>query len=132
MEKNATVVIILLAVAGLLWWSIGERVLSSSHEDVAPTVQGTGVVHHIVLTKDGYSPKESIVGRGDTVLFGNKTGRPFWPASNLHPSHRDYPEFDPKEPIMADETWSFTFTEEGEWKFHDHLAPYFTGTITVE
>jgi plastocyanin len=85
----------------------------------------------ITLTEDGFTPSEVTVKRGTTVAFVSENGKLFWPASNLHPSHALYPEFDPKLPIQSDEAWSFTFTKVGEWKYHDHLAPYYTGVITV-
>ncbi len=85
----------------------------------------------ITLTEDGFVPDELTLRVGDTVVFNTTTGNMFWPASNLHPSHLIYPEFDPQGPVQPDDTWGFTFTEAGEWKFHDHLAPYFTGVLTV-
>ncbi len=87
--------------------------------------------HTITLTKDGFVPDTVTIKKGDTITFKTTTGNMFWPASNLHPSHLLYPEFDPKEPVQPDASWSFTFDKVGKWQFHDHLAPYFTGTITV-
>lgn len=86
----------------------------------------------VVLTKDGFQPETLTINKGDTVVFSTTAGRQFWPASNLHPSHDIYPAFDPQIPIEPDKTWSFTFAKEGTWQFHDHLAPYFTGKITVK
>lgn len=90
----------------------------------------TSRAYTIELQKDGFSPRELTLQKGDTVTFVSKT-RVFWPASNLHPSHTIYPEFDPKEPIKAGDSWSFRFEKPGTWKYHDHLAPYFTGIIEV-
>jgi plastocyanin len=87
--------------------------------------------HIITLTDKGFEPSAVTIKKGETVAFVTNTKNLFWPASNLHPSHLIYPEFDPQEPVQPDEAWSFTFEKTGEWKFHDHLAPYFTGTITV-
>ena len=85
----------------------------------------------VTLTKDGYVPRELTVEKGTVVAFVSENGALFWPASNLHPSHGIYPEFDPKAPIQPNDAWSFTFDTAGEWKYHDHLAPYFIGVITV-
>lgn len=123
--------VVVLLVAGLVvfGWFI------SGHLKNAPQVdrisQRSGTEHFITLTEEGFVPGELSIARGDTVTFATGVGRPFWPASNLHPSHRDYPAFDPKEPIMPEDTWQFTFSEVGTWKYHDHLAPYFTGVIIV-
>lgn len=87
--------------------------------------------HTVNLTQDGFSPKEITINKGDTVIFTTKRNQPFWPASNLHPTHEIYPEFDPKKPIEPDESWSFTFSKVGKWKYHDHLASLYRGVINV-
>ena len=85
----------------------------------------------VVRTKQGFVPQSIHIKKGDTVRFVTDTGAPFWPASNSHPSHGTYSEFDPKEPIPADGSWSFTFTRVGSWGFHDHMAAGVQGTIVV-
>ena len=97
-------------------------------------VVATGVQHSIVLTKEGYEPSEITISVGDEIEFSadSSYGNLHWPASNVHPSHDIYPEFDPLKPIEAGASWSFVFSQEGEWRFHDHLAPYHTGVVTVE
>ncbi len=85
----------------------------------------------ITFTTNGFSPLKIQINKGDIVTFYNETENAFWPASNFHPSHSLYSDFDPKKPIGVGASWSFTFTEPGEWKFHDHLSPYFEGTVVV-
>ena len=85
----------------------------------------------IELRKDNFYPRELTIQKDGTVKFISKT-RGFWPASDIHPAHGIYPEFDPGKPIKGGGSWSFRFDEAGEWKYHDHLAPYFTGKIIVE
>lgn len=85
----------------------------------------------ITLTETGFSPQTVTIARGDTVVFTTTRDRPFWPASDLHPTHEIYPEFDPKKPIDPDKSWSFRFDRVGTWNFHDHLDSYFRGTIEV-
>lgn len=88
--------------------------------------------HSVVLEAVGYSPAELTVRKGDTVVFTTTTGKQFWPASDLHPTHTIYPEFDAQQPINPNASWSFTFTKVGSWSYHDHLAPLFLGTINVK
>ncbi len=90
-----------------------------------------GQGNNIVLSDKGFSPKELTITVGDTVTFTSERGKFFWPASNLHPSHTTYSTFDSMEPVNPDSSWSFTFDKVGSWKFHDHLAPYFTGVLYV-
>ncbi|KND48242.1 MAG: hypothetical protein AB199_04410 [Parcubacteria bacterium C7867-004] len=85
----------------------------------------------VTLTADGFSPSEITIPVGGTITFRSTTGKLFWPASDLHPSHLLYADFDPKKPVEPEASWSFTFTKAGMWRFHDHLAPYYTGTVTV-
>jgi len=85
----------------------------------------------VTLTSEGYVPENLTVSIGTTVTFQTELGKPHWPASNLHPNHDIYPEFDPLKPISSDETWSFTFDKVGEWDFHDHLRSYYRGHIKV-
>lgn len=85
----------------------------------------------VVLREEGYDPATVTVTKGTTVIFTSTRNEAFWPASDLHPTHDIYPEFDPKEPIEASKSWSFRFDKVGSWKYHDHLFPYYRGTITV-
>ncbi|MEX2090759.1 MAG: hypothetical protein WD989_01340 [Candidatus Paceibacterota bacterium] len=85
----------------------------------------------IELNEDGFSPKEVAVVRGQKVVFKTTRDKPFWPASDLHPTHGIYPEFDPQEPIEPEKAWSFQLNKAGEWKYHDHLFPYYRGVINV-
>jgi plastocyanin len=88
--------------------------------------------HTITLTEDGFKPNHLVIAEGETVTFKTNRGTPFWPASNVHPTHTAYPDFDPKKPIAPDATWSFTFTKAGTYLFHDHIASLFEGEIIVE
>jgi plastocyanin len=130
--KKELLILVIVALLGALFIGYQYFFLNSTPaletKPVAEVPEGAVVV---TLSKDGFSPDEISIQVGDTVAFRSTAGEPFWPASNLHPSHTIYPEFDPQKPIQPDAVWSFTFTKAGEWKYHDHLAPYFTGVITV-
>jgi plastocyanin len=91
----------------------------------------SSVTHSVVLTDDGYVPSSLTIKVGDKIRFESNRGEMHWPASNAHPSHLIYPEFDPLEPIKASGSWEFTFKKPGVWKFHDHLAPLYKGEVNV-
>jgi len=65
--------------------------------------------HYIVTLRDaGFHPEEITIRKDDTITFTSQTGKePFWPASDIHPTHGIYPEFDPKKSVPAGESWSF-------------------------
>lgn len=88
--------------------------------------------HSIVLTEGGYSPEIITIQQGETVAFENRTSIAHVPASDPHPTHSDLPEFDAVEPVAPGDVYTFTFTQVGEWGYHDHLNPSLTGTIVVE
>jgi plastocyanin len=85
----------------------------------------------ITRTASGYEPKEVTIKKGDIVLWRNESGEYHWPASDLHPTHAVYPEFDPLMPISSGEEWKFKFEQVGEWKYHDHIRANKVGTVFV-
>lgn len=89
-------------------------------------------IHTITETESGFVPSTITINIGDTVVFKSGTKDYFWPASDPHPTHTLFSAFDPKAPLKADNTWSFTFSKVGTWPYHDHLMPIFRGLITVE
>ena len=89
----------------------------------------SGDMQTIVLTDQGFVPRELRIVEGTQVRFITDMRRDFWPASDLHPAHAIYPEFDPKAPLGPDDVWEFTFDRVGTWGMHDHIRSYFTGVI---
>lgn len=85
----------------------------------------------IRMNDTSYGPVNLKIKAGAKVTFVNDSKDYRWPASDLHPSHLIFPEFDSKEALPPGASWSFVFEKTGEWGYHDHLAPYITGTVTV-
>jgi len=85
----------------------------------------------VYIDEDGFSTAGLIVEVGDRVKFENKTDTSVWPASDIHPTHELYPEFDARGPIAPGGIWEFTFDQIGTWRYHDHLNPNVKGTIQV-
>ncbi len=85
----------------------------------------------ILLTATGFEPRLVSIRVGESITFRTDREKDFWPASNLHPSHLVYPEFDAKGPVNASDAYTFRFTSSGSWRYHDHLSPQFTGTVIV-
>lgn len=103
---------------------------------------GAGVTY----SDSGYSPARVKIKKGDTVVFDNKSSKTMWTASAVHPTHKAYPGsdiakcgttqaaglFDACKGYGLGESWEFRFDEQGTWRYHNHLQPGHTGTITVE
>ena len=87
----------------------------------------------IVVTKTdrGFLPSKVVINAGDTVIFKTEEGKEFWPASDFHPTHGQFPEFDPQRALASTETWSMQFTAPGVWGFHDHMDSQMKGQIVV-
>jgi len=85
----------------------------------------------ILMKKDQFEPATIQIKKGTKVIFKNEDSDPRWPASNLHPTHGIYPQFDPTLPIEPGKEWSFIFNQVGNWKYHDHLSPSLRGQVTV-
>lgn len=102
--------------------------------------------HTVVMSGNSYSPSDLTINSGDTVTFVAEDDGPYWPATDLHPTHTVYPGsdinkcfsgeadevFDACRNMGTDDTYSFIFTEVGSWDYHDHRKPSITGTITVQ
>lgn len=123
-------ILILLIASSFAYQSIQNRVRSNEHTSVTLTDPDSSH-HKVTLTKDGFEPEELVILKGDTVSFVTFLDSPFWPASDFHPSHTIYPEFDSLEYISPDKTWEFVFNKEGRWKFHDHTNASYDGAIIV-
>lgn len=100
-----------------------------------------GVPVVVRITDEGFSPASVTVKKGQAVRWSNNADVASWPASAVHPTHAVYPQkgsadcsgssFDACSGVAPGESWSFTFTKVGSWKYHDHLKPSKTGTVVV-
>ena len=98
--------------------------------DVTPEVTVPQTVE-VSMTDAGYVPSVVTIKKGDIVKFTNNGTKSNWPASAPHPTHTDYPAFDPKKGVAVGESWSFTFDQVGRWPFHNHLNSTRFGAIIV-
>jgi plastocyanin len=102
--------------------SSGSSVSSASSSIAAAMVTYTG---------SGFIPPILSVDSGTTVRFYNASNAAFWPASDPHPAHTDYPGFDALRSYGTGESYYFTFLRTGTWGYHNHLNPTQTGSIVV-
>ena len=103
----------------------------------------------IEITSQGFFPEIVTISVGETITFVNKDSEVHWPATDVHPTHTVYPGsdiktcfsgteeeksnlFDSCKELEEGESWSFTFTEAGEWDYHDHRNANLKGTVIVE
>ncbi len=122
--------------------SDGEAFSRMFPDGVAPSE----VDHSVMISYENgqFVPNEVRIAPGQAVLWMNND-QVFWPAGDLHPTHREYPGsnitkchtdersmiFDACEAMGPGAAYAFRFNEVGEWKFHDHINPKATGTVIV-
>lgn len=86
----------------------------------------------VLYGSNGYSPATVTIKQGQKVTFKNESGKQMWVASDDHPSHLIYQEFDAKTGIATGSSYEFVFDKVGTWRYHDHLMPSRTGIVIVE
>jgi len=135
--------LVILVIIGTVWYLQGQGLESTDNITYLTIGNGTqvggGVLNAnftpaavITRTNEGYEPADITIKAGDTVMFMNESDSFHWPASDVHPTHSIYSDFDPREPVAPGDTWSFTFERPGSWRFHDHIRANLVGTIVVE
>lgn len=110
----------------------------SKISDVVAVPAGSQTV--ITYTDSGFSPNPLRIKAGTVVTYINKSSHKMWPASALHPTHREYPTtggclgstFDACKGIEPGASWGFKFDFIGSWNYHNHLTPTDYGKIIVE
>lgn len=92
-----------------------------------------------------YSPSTVTIAKGGTVTFTSTGGSNMWVASAQHPAHTTYDGTARAEHCAAGYTgaapfdqcapgasFTFTFSELGSWKYHDHINASAFGTVIVK
>ncbi len=86
----------------------------------------------VIITSNGFEPSKITITQGSKITFINSDKEPHWPASDSHPTHDIYPQFDPTEAIAPGKSWKFIPSKEGQWGYHDHLNHNKKGVLIVE
>ena len=102
---------------------------SGGSADTDTQVSSTAVVTY---NDDGFSPSTLEIQLGGSVMFINESSGGMWVASGPHPTHTLLPSFDQKTTAQTGETYTYTFTQAGEWPFHNHVKASEFGKVTVK
>lgn len=81
----------------------------------------------VEMAADGFIPNPVNITAGDTVIFLNNDTANHWPAS----TNEELLEFDSLGPVKPGESYEFTFSNKGSWKYHDYLNPSKTGVVVA-
>lgn len=119
----------LLALAVVSGWFGLGHVFNRGSDD--SSVISDNLDFTISYTADGFDPSILEVPAGARVRFVNNAQVSVWPASDPHPTHSDFPEFDSRAGILPGESYTFTFTKLGTFSFHNHSKSIERGIIRV-
>lgn len=104
--------------------------------EVASSDAPTPANFTVSYSNEGFEPERVTIPRGTKVTFKNNTDIPLYVASDPHPDHTDYPEFDTGAALQRlpgpGEDFSFVFDKPGAWKYHNHTASEHVGVMIVE
>ena len=141
MRKFIIGLTLILSAAGTTWWFLNRNAkpatapTASEQNAGHTTAEGPGEPDNervVLYQSSGFGATEIRLKAGDMLTFTNQSGSLMWVASEEHPEHDDYPEFDAKRGYPKDESYTFTFRKVGTWRYHNHLNPSHTGTVIVE
>ena len=108
--------------------------ISQKRESATTSVQANSQIDYkIFYTANGYSPATLKVPSSSRVAFVNSSKNiPLWTASDPHPAHTDYTQFDARKDYKPGQTYIFQFTKPGTFGFHNHEKSIDRGIIYVK
>ena len=85
----------------------------------------------VTISSNGFSPQNVTIKAGDSVSWMNSDSANHTVNSDPHPTHTAYSPLN-LGLMKPGEKKSLTFPTAGTYKYHDHLNPSSTGTVTVQ
>lgn len=125
---------------------VGSEIQKEDTQQPSPSTKTNLKNNIITYTDSGFEPNSLSINTGEMVTFENRSSKNLWVASAMHPTHRGYPGsdiekcgtdkaisiFDACKGFAPNTFWTFTFSEKGGWKYHNHLNSQHFGGITVQ
>lgn len=139
--RNIIIILAIVVVAFFVWKFMprnesaiySPNIITETTQTPEASDQTTPVAANTV-TYDGttFSPATISVKQGDSITFINNSTGGMSVASDPHPAHTIYPEFDQyKTSAKGQKTFIFVFDKLGTWGYHNHLNESATGSVTV-
>ena len=86
----------------------------------------------VTISSSGFMPQNITIKAGDTISWMNEDSESHQVQSAVHPTHQLYPPLNTVGLLKSGEKKSLSFPDAGTYKYHDHLNPSLTGSVTVE
>jgi plastocyanin len=130
MKKRLVLVIAVVAVVVLAAFAAVSLLTPQESEPQEKAAQATAYVD---ITNTSFIPQTLQIAKGTKVVWVNKDTSPHQVASDPYPDRTALPGLFSEKPLAADESYSFTFSKEGTFTYHDYLNPSaFQGTVVVK
>lgn len=88
-------------------------------------------IQNIIYTNSGYTTDYIEVSIGTPIFFWNRSNLPMWTASDPHPIHTDFSEFDSRRAYMSGSVYIYRFKTTGTYTYHNHDKSNHRGIIRV-
>lgn len=144
MSRNTTIGIIVVVLVLLLGWFYikSQKATTAPVQTLATQVTepstnpATGSAipaekNMVKITADGFAPQSITIKIGESITWTNTDTVDHTVNSTPHPAHTAYPPLN-LDAIKPDASKSLTFPTAGTYKYHDHLNPSLTGSVTVQ
>lgn len=143
MSRNLVVTtVVVILVLGLGWWFLTRsqkteqqpayQAPPASSPQVSASPSASPAAKNIVkIESAGFVPQNITVKAGEMVTWVNNDSVNHNVNSVVHPTHLVYPPLN-LGLIKPGEEKSLSFPKAGTYKYHDHLNPSVTGSVTVE
>jgi len=104
---------------------------NTQNQSLTPTQTEAMQEPNVTVTSSGFEPQTVTVKTGTRVVWTNESGTQVTVSSAVHPTHLLFPFLNLGN--FADgSSVSVVFEKPGVYKYHNHLNPGQTGTVTVE
>lgn len=130
-KKYSIALLIILIAFGCVFGMVYLLMQRRMHAPSFSASEQVKRIYTVTYTDSGYSPSSLEVPLGATVVFQNDSTVPLWTASDPHPTHTDYAEFDSHANTLPGESYSFIFTKSGTFGYHNHARSIHRGIVRV-
>lgn len=144
MSRNVTLAIAVVLVLIVGGWLLTRPKQTTIPESTQPTptplstesaspaaASPAAAANLITIAKSGFSAKDTTIKAGESVTWVNSDTVDHTVNSAIHPTHTIYPPLN-LGIIKPGDQKSLTFPQAGTYKYHDHLNPSLTGSVTVQ
>lgn len=149
MSRNLVVTtVVVILVLGLGWWFLARSQKTYQQRPVYQTPPASSPVtssprisaspsaspatkNTVKIQSSGFVPASISIKVGQTLTWVNADSVNHNVNSAVHPTHLVYPPLN-LGLIKSGEEKSLTFPKAGTYKYHDHLNPSLTGSVTVQ